>query len=201
MIKSVSGEEMDRTRRIWWIQLVSFAMVGLLAIGSAVVAQDESEPALAKATTTEDADVPVDQLKTMLRTLTQEELRVDLRGWLGLLRDKIREVRDTELQLEAQAEGEPAGQWKQQLVGLRTEESALSERATIVLEALKAKGGDVQTEERFIAAVSDISETADTTSYRMALVAEAMRCLQQGWLPSEPKSKEEATPPDRDERD
>jgi small conductance mechanosensitive channel len=58
------------------------------------------------------------------------------------------------------------------MLTLRTEETAIAERARTVLDALKAKGGDVQETEQFINAVSDISETTDTTSYRTAIVAE-----------------------------
>ena len=43
-----------------------------------------------------------------------------------------------------------------------------------MLDALKAKGGDVQSEEQFIAAVSDISQTTDATSYWVAIVAETI---------------------------
>jgi len=42
-----------------------------------------------------------------------------------------------------------------------------------VLDALEAKGGDVVEAQHFIAAVSDISETTDTASYRAALYAAA----------------------------
>jgi small conductance mechanosensitive channel len=99
-------------------------------------------------------------------------LEVELRGRLDFLKAKIREVGDTELKVMALGEDEPGEELKKQLVELRTEETALAERARTVLDALKTKGGDVQTAEQFIAAVSDISETTDKTSYRAAVVAE-----------------------------
>jgi small conductance mechanosensitive channel len=155
-----------------WGRLVFIAVVGLLVVNSSVMAQDETNPALSQATTVSDAEIPVDNLQVVLRPLTQEELEIELRGWIDLLIAKIRESRDTELELKALAENESGDKLQEQLVALRTEETALAQRARTVLDALKAKGGDVEASEQFINAVSDISETTDATSYRAAVVAE-----------------------------
>jgi small conductance mechanosensitive channel len=143
-----------------------------LAVTSPVVSQEKPESEIPQATTVSDAEIPVDHLQVGLRPLTKDELEIELRGWLDLLRTKIREVGDTELRLKALAESDSGDELKAQLVALRTEETALAERASTVLDALKAKGGDVQTAEQFIAAVSDISETTDTASYWAAVIAE-----------------------------
>ena len=147
-----------------------FIAVGLLVVNSPATAQEEPE-ASPRATTTVDIKIPVDHLQVRLRPLTKDELETQMQGWLGLLREKIREVGDTELELKALAENESGDKLKEQLVALRTEETALDERAQIVLNALKAKGGDIQTSEQFINAVSGISKTTDAASYRAALVA------------------------------
>jgi small conductance mechanosensitive channel len=147
-----------------------FIAVGLLVVNSPATAQEEPE-ASPRATTTVDIKIPVDHLQVRLRPLTKDELETQMQGWLGLLREKIREVGDTELELKALAENESGDKLKKQLVALRTEETALDERAQIVLNALKAKGGDIQTSEQFINAVSGISKTTDAASYRAAVVA------------------------------
>ena len=74
----------------------------------------------------------MDHLQVILRPLTKDELEIELRGWLDLLRAKIREVGDTELKLKALAENESADPLTEQLVALRTEETALAERARTV---------------------------------------------------------------------
>ncbi|TWU03074.1 Small-conductance mechanosensitive channel [Symmachiella macrocystis] len=125
-----------------------------------------------QARTSSSAKIPVDHLQVILRPLTKEELEVELQGWLGVLRAKITEVGETEIKLKTLAENESDEQLADQLITLRTEETALAERARIVLDALKTKGGDVQSEQQFIIAVSDISETTDATTYRAAVVAE-----------------------------
>jgi small conductance mechanosensitive channel len=114
----------------------------------------------------------VDHLQVALRPLAKDEVEIELGSWLELLQAKIREVGDTELKLMALAEGESGDELTAQMLALRTEETAIVQRAQIVIDTLKAKGGDVQTAEQFITAVSDISETTDTTSYRAAVVAE-----------------------------
>jgi small conductance mechanosensitive channel len=153
-------------------RLTVVAFVGLLAVKSPVVAQEESKPVPPQATTIADTIIPVDHLQVLLRPLTKDELEIELRGWLDRLSAKIREVGDTELKLKALAENESADPLTKQLGALRTEEADLAERARTVLDALKAKGGDVQSAEEFINAVSDFSETTDLASYRAAVVAE-----------------------------
>ena len=160
-------------------RLTLVAVVCLLAFNSTVIGQEKSDPEPPRATTTSDATIPVDHLQVILRPLTKGELEIELRGWLELLRGKIREVGDTELKLMALTENESGNTLKEQMVSLRMEEAALAEHARTVLDALKAKGGDVQTAEQFITAVSDISETTDTTSYRAAIVAEVTNWIKQ----------------------
>ena len=153
-------------------RLAVVAVVGLLAVKPPVVAQEESKPVSPQATTITDTIIPVDHLQVLLRPLSKDALEIELRGWLDRLSAKIREVGDTELKLKSLAENESAEPLTKQLVELRTEETDLAERTRTVLDALKAKGGDVQTAEQFLNAVSDISETTDLTAYRAALIAE-----------------------------
>ena len=151
---------------------VALLAANLLAVAPCVNAQESSILDPPPATTDSDADIPVDHLQVTLRPLTKDELEVELRSWLDLLQSKIREVGDTELKLMALAKDAAGDELKEQMLALRTEETALTERAQTVVDALKAKGGNVETAEQFIAAVSDISETTDTTSYRAAIIAE-----------------------------
>jgi hypothetical protein len=109
---------------------------------------------------------------------TKDELEIELGGWLDRLRAKIREVGDMELKLKALAEDASRDEFTEQLVALRTEETALVERSRIILAAQKAKGGDVQNAEQFINAVSAIGETTDATSRWAALIAVATNWIE-----------------------
>ncbi len=159
-------------RRICHGKLFHFLVAGLFALPSPSNAQDDLGHS-PQAGTTSDATIPVDNLQVILRPLMKDELKSELNGWLGLLRAKIRDVGETELKLKALEEDGSGEGLREQLVLLRTDETALVERARIVLDALKAKGGDVQDAEQFINAVSDISETTDATSRWAALIAAA----------------------------
>ncbi len=164
-----------RYRRVWRSWLACIVVAASLVTDFAATAQEaaESPP---PARTTVDSTIPVDHLQVILRPLTKDELTIELEGWLGLLRAKITEVGGVELKLKAVAEGAPEGvsddKLTRQLVALRTEETDLAERARKVLDALNAKGGDVQAAQQYIDAVSDISETTDATSRAAAIVAE-----------------------------
>ena len=48
----------------------------------------------------------LDSYQVILRPLTKDELEIEVRGWLELLRAKIREVGGTELKLKAVADNE-----------------------------------------------------------------------------------------------
>ena len=86
-------------------------------------------------------------------------------------------VGKTELEIH-QLNGEPEGgrdteELTEQLIELRTAESDLIERLTAVVAALKAKGGDVSSVEQYLAAVTDLKNSADSVSRLAALVAAA----------------------------
>jgi small conductance mechanosensitive channel len=154
------------------------AVAALLTFAVMFAREAEAQVVTPEAKTTSDAKIPVDHLQVILRPLTKDELDVELGGWLDLLQEKIREVGDTELKLKALTEGESGDTLTEQLVALRTEETALAERARLVLDALEAKGGDIQDAAQFIAAVSDISETTDATSRWAALIAMARNWIE-----------------------
>ena len=152
-----------------------FCVTTVLAANAPAIGQQASEPP-PQAKTTSDARIPIDHLHVILRPLTKDDLEIELRGWIELLRAKITEVGVIELKVQKSAENENESSdiLKSQLVALRTEEAELAERARTVLDALKAKGGDVQTSEQFINAVSNISDTTDATSYWAAVFAAAI---------------------------
>jgi hypothetical protein len=155
-----------RIGSFWWLVLLSS-----LAASSSVAQDQVPEDTPYQATTTADPTIEVDHLKVLLRPLVKDELDSEAQAWLDLLRAKIREVGETELKLKPLPEDDSGDSSKDQLVQLRTAESALVERAQTVLDALAAKGGDTESAEQFIAAVSDLTETIDATSFVAALAS------------------------------
>ncbi len=134
----------------------------------------------ATATTISDPAISLDNLETALRPMTIEEIEVELEGWFGLLKAKIVEVGSVNIQiraLEALEAGEqvspsteppPADtseELTERLMALATEETELISRAQTVIDELKEKGGDVQTAENYITAVSALDAARDATSF------------------------------------
>lgn len=161
-----------------------------LSIGS-LVAQESVVAPKQEARTTADAAVSVDALRVQLRPMRQEELEVELDAWMELLREQITQVGAVELQLHARTMAESSetgasetedaseeeGKLKTELVELRTEEVELYGRIKTVLEALKAKGGEVEVMEQYLAAVSDIKASGDADSRMAAVIAAAKAWL------------------------
>ncbi len=132
------------------------------------------------AATTVDTNIPVDHLRVLLRPMTKEEIIVEGKAWFLLLQTKISEVSQKELELialgeEATEKEEDALQ--DRLLELRYEEASLFKHTKVVITAVKAKGGDVEIAEKYMEAVSDLSNTADISSRLAAVVASA-----QNWM-------------------
>ena len=147
--------------------VLSTAMV----IPSVLRADEVPEAESVEAVTVENVEIDSDQLRVLLRPMTEEELRVELDAWLGLLRAKIREVGVKEIELLSLPEGETDSELEQQLVQLRTQEAGITERVRIVVEASKSKGGDTAADETFLDSVSSLTTPTDSTTYRAALLA------------------------------
>ena len=156
----------------FWVLAVLGGLANCVAGYAAQEQAIETQPG--QAITSADHEVPVDYLKVMLRPLVKEELVVEADAWLELLRDKIREVGELELQIKDLDVEDPGEELTEQLVGLRQQENELAKRARTVLTSLENKGGDVTESLQFIEAVTDISETTDAISYWAAVRAEAI---------------------------
>ena len=67
-----------------------------LSLGLSTVASGTEQDA-AKATTTGNPDIPVDELELLLRPLTRTELETETQGWLDLLQTRISEISEAEI--------------------------------------------------------------------------------------------------------
>jgi hypothetical protein len=155
--------------------------VAFFALTLGLLSEEEDKPLAKDAPTSMEVEIPLDSLRVRLRPLTKEQLEKEADGWFGLLQAKIAEVGEVELQIHAlgeehQADPESEALTKQ-LIELRTAESDLIAHLNVVLTALKAKGGDVTALEQYIAAVSDLKNSADSASRLAAVVAAAKSWL------------------------
>jgi small conductance mechanosensitive channel len=131
------------------------------------------------ATTTTDLNIPVAHLRVLLRPMTKEQIGVEGKAWFELLQAKISQVSETELELialgkmreEGKATEEEEEALQNRLLDLRVEEADLLKHLKIVIRAAKAKGTDVELAEQYIAAISDLRNSADASSKWAAIVA------------------------------
>ncbi len=67
-----------------------------LTLGSGI-AVSADENSTAKATTTANPEIPIDELELLLRPLTRTDLETETQAWLKLLQDKITEISEAEI--------------------------------------------------------------------------------------------------------
>ncbi len=123
----------------------------------------EEEPAIT-AVTANDPNISIDLLEVLLRPLPQENLQAEADAWFALLQAKAQEISNREAAIKRQqVPGEISGEVdtaKEQNVvtvtKLKTEQSNLANRFTVVLDALDAKGGDTKNYRQYAAVVSGL---------------------------------------------
>jgi small conductance mechanosensitive channel len=152
---------------------------------------EETQPS---AVTTQQKDIPEEELRLLLQPLNKAELLIEADAWSGIVKEKAREIALADIQLrrktapEATSDasetetGIPTNQ--QRLVQLREQRTRLIDNLNTVINALEKKthpeDGDTQSKIRdyrlYISAVSGINlDVSDTSATWTAI---------QGWLTS-----------------
>ena len=110
-----------------------------------------------KAITPQKPDVPVENLQLLVNSLTVEELHNEAAGWLILLQKKAREISLAELAIKNRKEDSKLSK-RDQLVlnvtNLESQQTAIIERFTVILDELEEKGGESLSYRKYIAGVS-----------------------------------------------
>jgi len=155
-------------------------LTALLVAGGISFAVEAGEPT----PVTADPKIPMDTLRVKLRPLDADQLQVELDTWLEILKAKITQVGEVELEVaersdESEAGEKAADETNERLVELRTEETDLIARTKVIMEALETKGGDVTSARSFLAAVSDLTTSGDAETRAAALIASV-----RSWLKS-----------------
>src|SRR5262245_33911536 len=165
-------------------------IMAVLASPMALAADPPAAPPATAAVTVTNPEVPVAELELRLLPLTKAELDVEAGAWMQLLAGQVREIAEAEIDVSRQnaaiaatkdadraAAGEQAkAATLERLVALRAERSAMLDRVAAVLDALADKGGNVEMQRRYVAAVSGVHiNVADTSAAWVALT---------GWLKS-----------------
>ena len=102
-------------------------------------------------------DLPTSELKMMLRPLSREELEVELKEWVALMKQLIAESSKTNLQVlrmdSKQLESKEGVELRAKQVDERRKELMLVKHTRTVIDALEQKGGDVTDQRKYVDAV------------------------------------------------
>ena len=117
-------------------------------------AEESAEPKPAP-TTTANPEMPVKELNYRLVPLTKDELEVEAEGWLELLKDHAAKI--SQVQIDAMnAEGDAKAKLLADITKLQEQQTVLIDRVKAVVEELKIKGGEGDTYDKYLRAVSGI---------------------------------------------
>jgi small conductance mechanosensitive channel len=146
------------------------AAVVALAAGPGGAAEEQPSP-----TTTADPNVPLKELRLMIRSLTKDDLKVEADGWVAVLKEQAGRVDRNKIEA-MRAEGEERDKLLAAAARLQEQQTALIDRVKAVVEEWRKKGGDVEIHEKYIKVVSGL--TVDVTD------AGGTWALATGWLTS-----------------
>ncbi|MBW7904730.1 MAG: mechanosensitive ion channel family protein [Phycisphaerae bacterium] len=157
------------------------SLVVLAAQAPAVAsAEDPPKPqALTPAATTQPAEMPTNELRLMLRPLTKAELVIEADAWMALLKDKVTEISRTEI-AAVRAEGDAKAALLDQVSKARDERVRLTDRLSIVLAELKAKGGAVADYESYINAVTGVAISVEDVGATWSFLTDWLRSPEGG---------------------
>ena len=150
-----------KTRKIC-ISIIFFITASIFSCYSAAQESDGGYSAI----TANDPNIQLDELKWLLKPLTKDEMIVEADAWQDLLKSKMQEIGNLEIQImnypKDEVEEQNAdlkAQMQERVNRLRGEKNRLVDRFEFVLDALVPKGGEVDDYKTYIKAVSDIDIT------------------------------------------
>ncbi len=89
-------------RHKWQLFCLTIVTCTLIVWVSPIISQKSQAETSATiaAITTQEPEIPVDELKLLLKPLTQEELEVEAKAWQGLLKAKVQEISNAEIAIK-----------------------------------------------------------------------------------------------------
>ncbi len=140
---------------------IVFGIVALtvFAFSATLVAQDESPATTeAKAENSVDETIAVDELELNLKPLTVEELEAEADAWIGTLKKASKTHSDAVIAAGGDAM-DPA------VKSAAVARDALAERVSVVVAALKKKGGEVEKYEAYVEVVTTDAIVGGLTAF------------------------------------
>ena len=145
----------------------------MIPFSGAFCASDEkSEPA---PLTTNDPNIPKEELAYRVDPLTKDDLSVEASGWLQVIKAHVADVSEVQIQALT-AEGDAKTKLLESVNKLKEEQTALTDRFKMVIEELKSKGGKTEDYDSYIKAISGVYVDVSDASATWTVIT--------GWLTS-----------------
>jgi small conductance mechanosensitive channel len=125
--------------------------------------------------TTNNPDIPKEELVYRIQPLTKDDLSVEANGWLQVLKKHVGEVSEVQIQVLT-AEDEQKTKLLESVTKLKEEQTALADRLKVVIDELQSKGGKIEDYEAYITAISGVELDVSDASATWTVVT--------GWLTS-----------------
>jgi hypothetical protein len=136
---------------VWAIILIPF---------SGVFAENDKKPEPTPLTT-KNPNISKEELEYLVEPLTKDDLSVEANGWLQVLKKHVGGVSVVQIQTLT-AEGDEKTKLLETVNKLKEEQTALTDRFKVVIEALKSKGGEIKDYESYITAIAGVKVDAMT---------------------------------------
>ena len=164
--------QFSKSRRIFLALMITWAII--LVSFSGVLVADAKKPQ-AMPLTTKNPNIAIEELDYRLEPLTKDDLSVEANGWLQVLKSHVGKVSAVQI-VALTAEGDKKTKLLESVTKLKEQQTALSDRFTVVLEEFKAKGGKIEDYEAYIKAISGVEVDISDASATWTVVT--------GWLTS-----------------
>lgn len=184
--------------------LGALAVVMAVAVSERRILAQSSQVVESHSAMTADFRFPPDQLRLLVKPLTKEELEIEAAAWRDLLKAKVSEISQAEIEVRTASlpstrgdatagRDDPqssAGQPRvaitpEDITVLRGQRVALTDRLNVVLDELEAKGGDVEQYRRYVRATSglnvDVSDAGATWTAVKGWLFSAEGGIRWGW--------------------
>ncbi len=133
---------------------------------------------------TVDQEIPIDQLKVVVKPLTLDEVSAAADAWFDALRKQSGKIAQEQLQVKRENAAEENEQNEEakaealdRLTEMKLEQTSLIERLTVVLESMESKGGDIAEYQSYVTAQRGVNLDAGDTEATWAAI--------KGWLKSD----------------
>ena len=146
------------------------AAIMILASGPAWAEGEKPAP-----TTTANPAVPLNEFDLLLRPLTKDDLKVEVEGWLGLLKEHATRVSRNKIDA-MKAEGDAKTPLLAEATQLQERQTALMDRVQAVADELRRKGGEVDVYDKYLKTLSGVKVDVSDAGGSWTLLT--------GWLKS-----------------